>query len=303
MKKWMSAAEIAARSLPGIPTTKACVILKADRENWPRRPREGRGGGWEYPISSLPKSARSALLNRAVEHVSAAVPATIEATNTLPALPAKNTVALTGWQQDVMEARAAVLGWIDRNAAVFGKEPIIRKLTDLSKAGQLPEDLRNLVIRANAKSGRRSGAPKATLSARTLKYWFAEREKHGVAGLAPGIERSAEFEIPAWAPVLIDLWRNPAKPTLSDVLRRLPKRLPAEIAMPSYDQARRFLGKLSPVTANKGAARSPGAEEHEGLHPPGRERALADGGLFLGRSHFQGRRCSILSTASRSGPR
>ena len=202
-----------------------------------------------YPVDQLPKPIRDALLNRAVKQVAATVPATLEADADLLHSPAKNTATLTAWQHDVMEARAAILGWIDRNAEMFGKEPIIRKLVDLSKAGQLPEDLRELVIRANAKSGQRSGKPKATLGRASIFNWFAARAKEGVNGLAPGIERNADFDIPAWAPALIDLYRNPNKPALSTVLRDLAK---SGVTPPSYDQARRFLAKLSPVTLNKG---------------------------------------------------
>ncbi len=245
MSKWLSAAEIAAHTLPGLPTTKMGVLSKAERESWSRRPRDGRGGGWEFPVSALPKSARDALFDRAVEQTRSTVPALLENTDT----QVRTAAALTAWQRDVMEARAAILGWIDRNAVMFGKETIIQRLAGLSKAGQLPGELVELVARANAKSGRRSGKPKSTIGTRTLKYWFAEREKHGVTGLAPELTAKPDHEIPAWAPALIDLYRNPNKPALSTVLRDLAK---GGVVPPSYDQARRFLAKLSPVTLNKG---------------------------------------------------
>ncbi len=258
MKEWFTNAEFGDLLIPEFPSTEQGVSAWVKRHNidvrFPNkvRQRRGNGGGVERHISVLSKPARDSLLNRAVESVAANVPATDDTRSTRPAISAKNTAALTAWQRDVMEARAAILGWVDRNAALFGKEPIIRKLVALSKAGQLPEDLRALVIRANAKSGQRSGNPKATIGRASIFNWFAERANHGVAGLAPGIERSDAFEIPDWAPALVEIWRDPNKPALSDVLRRLPERLPGEVAMPSYDQARRFIGKLSPVTLNKG---------------------------------------------------
>ncbi len=47
--------------LPGLPKTVSAIIRKAKRENWQSRPREGRGGGLEYHVSSLPAETREAL--------------------------------------------------------------------------------------------------------------------------------------------------------------------------------------------------------------------------------------------------
>jgi transposase InsO family protein len=57
----MTAAEIAALKLPGLPATKQGMILFADRNGWNTRPRAGRGGGVEYDTSRLPLPARFAL--------------------------------------------------------------------------------------------------------------------------------------------------------------------------------------------------------------------------------------------------
>ncbi|MCW2248668.1 hypothetical protein M2352_004328 [Azospirillum fermentarium] len=58
MKEWHSAAELAALSLPGLPTTDRAIQLRALRENWRFRKRQGRGGGREYHISVLPTAAQ-----------------------------------------------------------------------------------------------------------------------------------------------------------------------------------------------------------------------------------------------------
>lgn len=47
---------------PGMPGTKSAVIRMAKRENWQSRDRTGRGGGREYPLSTLPKQTQIALL-------------------------------------------------------------------------------------------------------------------------------------------------------------------------------------------------------------------------------------------------
>lgn len=67
----MTAAEIAAAKLPGMPTTKRGVAAKAQAEGWDQNPalaraRQGRGGGFEYDVRILPTLARMALLQREI---------------------------------------------------------------------------------------------------------------------------------------------------------------------------------------------------------------------------------------------
>jgi len=63
MKEWFSAKEL--ENLPGMPKTVQGIIFKAKKESWLKRPRVGKGGGFEYHISSLPEETRIALLKQA----------------------------------------------------------------------------------------------------------------------------------------------------------------------------------------------------------------------------------------------
>lgn len=63
MKDWLTAQEIAAEGLPGLPTTKRGINELAMREGWNfdvfrARQRAGRGGGMEYHIGILPTLAQ-----------------------------------------------------------------------------------------------------------------------------------------------------------------------------------------------------------------------------------------------------
>lgn len=60
----LSAAEIAAMALPGLPRTERGVQLLAARESWAWTARPGRGGGRAYDVASLPPAARAALDKR-----------------------------------------------------------------------------------------------------------------------------------------------------------------------------------------------------------------------------------------------
>jgi hypothetical protein len=68
MRQWYSAAEIAEAAIiakvKDFPTTRDRVRDRAEREAWQSRPRSGRGGGLEYPITALPKPVQRALYRK-----------------------------------------------------------------------------------------------------------------------------------------------------------------------------------------------------------------------------------------------
>ena len=61
-REWFSAKELT--GLPGMPKSIQGTIKCAKREAWQSRPRQGRGGGREYHLSSLPPETRLELAKR-----------------------------------------------------------------------------------------------------------------------------------------------------------------------------------------------------------------------------------------------
>lgn len=62
VERWYTASELA--GLPGVPGTERRVRARAEAAGWQSRPRRERGGGREYPLSSLPTATQAALLLR-----------------------------------------------------------------------------------------------------------------------------------------------------------------------------------------------------------------------------------------------
>lgn len=81
---WWTADEIAAATLPDMPTTKRRVNALANREGWRSDPkharrRKGRGGGWEYHAGLFPLAARRKLMADAGQGgTDARLPAVVE---------------------------------------------------------------------------------------------------------------------------------------------------------------------------------------------------------------------------------
>jgi transposase InsO family protein len=61
---WYTPVELAKLKLPGLPAAHDNIRAKAAREGWQRRPRKGRGGGFEYAELTLPQAALAELLRR-----------------------------------------------------------------------------------------------------------------------------------------------------------------------------------------------------------------------------------------------
>ncbi|HIA3096357.1 DNA-binding protein [Escherichia coli] len=69
VKTHYSAQELADLSLPGIPSTRVGIAVKAKRDKWASRVREMKGGGVEYHIDSLPTETQKALRQRLAHQV------------------------------------------------------------------------------------------------------------------------------------------------------------------------------------------------------------------------------------------
>lgn len=61
---WFGFAELLRIGLEELPKNERALYRLIKKENWRRRPRVARGGGYEYHISSLPLKARVDFLNR-----------------------------------------------------------------------------------------------------------------------------------------------------------------------------------------------------------------------------------------------
>ncbi len=247
-QQWYSAKELA--GLPGMPGTQQNVTAKAKRENWQRRKRAGRGGGWEYHISSLPKETQDALLDKmiaALPEPVCSLPATSKA---LPPIEAENLpkpASLAKWQRDTMDARLAILSLVDALARTTSLNKAINKVVAMARHEMLPPHIQALVPVANARSGK--GGGKRTLSRRTLFRW---RELRGIGTTALAPSEPPKQDLPPWADYLLQCYRVPQKISVNQAREEMAKILPKDIPMPSESQCRRLLKKLSVLEREKG---------------------------------------------------
>lgn len=257
--EWYTAKDLAALGLPGLPGTVQGINKLAKRDGWLSRPRQGRGGGVEYRLSSLPETARIALLDRAIATLPETVcPLPVVAENTLPVaadlpdLPAPAN--LKGWQRRAMDARCALLNYLAMLAATHGMNKALSSMEKAARAGSLPPHLQDLVASANARGGKNGGR---SLSRPTLLRWkrqLAEANGNPVA-LAPDLDKlTSGKRVPAWAAAFLTCYRTPDKPSVQDALDEMEEQqlLPPGVPLPSVSQCYRLLKKMSAVDRERG---------------------------------------------------
>lgn len=153
---FLSAAEIAALELPGLPASKRGVLFAAERGKWLSRPRAARGGGIEYAVESLPAEARIAYIGRNLQAIE--VPASIAR----EAAAEPDAVNVVGSAAEARDARLAILNLVESVAA---QANIGRKRADLHFSGLYNTGVIDVApwIRAEVKR----------VTPRTLRRWRA----------------------------------------------------------------------------------------------------------------------------------
>ncbi|MGL6047668.1 MAG: DNA-binding protein, partial [Vogesella sp.] len=114
IKSHYSAAELVAMRLPGLPATIQGLGLRAKHESWASRKRQGRGGGREFALTSLPQAAQDFIRTAAARELLASLPVPGAAQRKAPALrDAQLALPLTTEQQTIEGARLGVLAHIE----------------------------------------------------------------------------------------------------------------------------------------------------------------------------------------------
>jgi len=123
-REWWSAAEIAAARLAGLPQSKRAVNAHAEKCGWQSAPgkarrRKGRGGGWEYHWTLLPRRAQVALFAEArdVPPEPRAVPRE-EAWAAFEALPERHKTTARARLDAIQKIEALEAGGLTRDQAV-----------------------------------------------------------------------------------------------------------------------------------------------------------------------------------------
>ncbi|SNR59376.1 putative transposase [Humidesulfovibrio mexicanus] len=220
--------------------SRQAVRKRADREGWKSHQREGRGGGNDWLLASMPKATRDQVLAAVLSQEPAEEPnLPVPSQSTAPAIPAESSLViaqLTERQRRTMEARLVFVREVERLTAAAGKETAVRGLVEAARGHRLAKHLQALVNVANDRPGK---GEERGLSRRRLYGWCAVYAIAGAAALAPQ-HKQRDMSVPPWANEFLALYQTPQHPSVADCLRRL--EWPGQ--KPTIHAVYRFLKKI-----------------------------------------------------------
>jgi putative transposase len=203
-----------------------------------------------YPVATLPKDVRDAILTAQLSDQGVSLPPALTGGNAPVIDPRKEATArvgdlsqLTAPQRETVLARLAFIREIERMTRFRGKEKVIHRLEEESKAGTLCERLAQLVPVANARYGE---GEQRGLTRRSLYRWCSKYAKGGELALAPRNPQK-DMGVPEWAPLFLSFYQRPQNPSLAEAHRDFTRAWQAEqpSRAPSIDAVRRFLAKIA----------------------------------------------------------
>lgn len=240
-------AELLKLKLLNMPTAHKNALALFERENVEWRKREGKGGGKEYALSSMPQALQDEIRNKFAVSIVKAKP------KSLPAdLRQVELKTLTEKQREVAGARMALVAQVAQLEQAQPRYKAIKFFCEQIKRGGISSDLMRLVETANNKKGKNR-----TLSDRTLNQWVLDYEKadtpeERLKALAPMQRVAKKAEEIVWLPDFLAIYRQTNGINVAEAYHYFSAEWDARFAdeplrlemKPSIDQVRAALAKL-----------------------------------------------------------
>lgn len=237
------------------------VLIRANRENWESRPRQGRGGGHEWLVSSMPKPTRelimAGMLRQGLQgaEICEAIGTDFNAKPLKASFLHQNSTKIaenntsfafrgaSARDKAIANARLLFVQEVARLSLIGGREKAIQHICTGSALGTLAEPLASSVKAALAKEG-------SEISRRTLYRWLKSYEAQSIDGLLPrqGVKKPA----PDWLDTFLRHYQKPQNPTVQHAYDCFVREYGADA--PSIHMVRRQLSKMSAVARENGRA-------------------------------------------------
>ena len=260
MKTHYSISELLEMNLEKFPKTNRAILYKVEREKWSFIEASCQGGKngkrREYaPPPDVMKQIQARKLEEALGGLED-LPSPTEmegkpaVRNEETALALPETVCIvdgsTEQQRLCESSRRGVLAAVERVMAEAGVSKEAAITTVLTQA-KMPGFEHIAKLFSLAADGRGGGGKLP--SVRTIKRWFAARERNS---LAPKISQK-DMNVPSWLPLFLECYRLPMKPSVAEAYRFFLRRLESDgNECPSIHTVRRWLDKMGNVERERG---------------------------------------------------
>ena len=221
-KSGYTAQELADLRLVSLPQTRPGVTKKAKREGWPMQERTGRGGGNEYALSSLPAEVQAEIRERHLQALAKQNPVVVREVKHLD----RDLGALSDKQRAVADARMALARYVREVEAVCKtRQEAVRKVSEMSRAGELPGELNRQCAIACARKGGKPG-----VGTRVLYQWLLDEElcdsgAERLRALAPQKQGQPPIALTRreWLPEFLGVYRNTNGVCIAEAYRSFAK--------------------------------------------------------------------------------
>ena len=260
MKTHYSISELLEMNLEKFPKTNRAILYKVEREKWSFIEASCQGGKngkrREYaPPPDVMKQIQARKLEEALGGLED-LPSPTEmegkpaVRNEETPLVLPETVCIvdgsTEQQRLCESSRRGVLAAVERVMAEAGVSKEAAITTVLTQA-KMPGFEHIAKLFSLAADGRGGGGKLP--SVRTIKRWFAARERNS---LAPKISQK-DMNVPSWLPLFLECYRLPMKPSVAEAYRFFLRRLESDgNECPSIHTVRRWLDKVGNVERERG---------------------------------------------------
>ncbi|VEJ09720.1 Mu transposase C-terminal domain-containing protein [Actinobacillus delphinicola] len=247
-KLYYTARELLSLNLKDLPITVKGIIQKANRENWVSRPRQARGGGYEYAITSLPKTVQTALRHKLASDLTEKQPQ-------VPVAFDEQAVRnLNQKQLSISDARN-VLGQyllLLEGGRKCVRNKVVDTFLDKLKVGDLPPHIMEAIRKANARSKGEAKISKRTLMDCLLNYEKSQSTGERVLRQAPKRQGRPQTDVTqlAWLHDFLTFYRVAQGVKVTHAYRRFERAV--SYKAPSLSAVQRVVAKLPEIFLEKG---------------------------------------------------
>ncbi|AUI65176.1 MULTISPECIES: Mu transposase C-terminal domain-containing protein [Glaesserella] len=256
LKTHYSATELVNLKLKSLPSAVKNVIEKAKRESWQSQKRTGRGGGYEYALSSMPEEVQKELRTKLLK--------LLPTETTKGELSIKrqelNLEKVTDNQLSTSDGRAKVVRWYLMQEQVQGlpRTIMLDSVIEAIKAREIPDEIAKAIINGNGKSGGKLKLSKRTLYSWVLAYEAGETSAEKLKQLIPlKKEKSAVPERCPWLQAFLSFYQTFSNVAITQAYAQFVMQYEGE-DLPSLHQVRYALKQLPSYVTQQG--RKTGAE-------------------------------------------
>lgn len=251
MKLFYSAKELSEMNLHGLPSTVQNITATANRNNWNKQERQGRGGGYEYEVASMPPEIQQQI--REYEIANLVIEPRHAKVKSLTIPESKELDQLTTEQREIADARLYLVAAVAELEKTTTRLNAVKTIVKQAKAGELEPSLQEAAYLANARRQKGRVISERSLMRYVLTAAKCETPAERVQALAPGQPKAKPLKSIPWLPLFLKIYQAPSGISVEEAYVEFVNICIAQKKeYPTIHQVRYALRRMSEIDREKG---------------------------------------------------